>query len=119
MIEGWRGELGRAVDQAVTAGHLGPDTDVDELLFAVNGVVLALHHDARLMRNPEALDWARRAIDRLIERLRTEGAPAIRLGDRSPRSKVREPAGSRAPGAAARPTRHRHRFLPRPRQPTH
>jgi AcrR family transcriptional regulator len=117
MIEGWRGELGRAIDQAVTAGHLGPDTDVDELLFAVNGVVLALHHDARLMRNPAALDRARRAIDRLIERLRMEAAPAIRLADSSSRSNADEPAGSR-PSGAARPTRNRHRPVPRPR-PTH
>jgi len=118
MIEGWRGELGRTIDQAVTAGHLVPDTDIDELLFAVNGVVLALHHDARLMRNPAALDRARRAIDRLIERLRTAQAPPIRLADSSPRSKIDQPPRSRL-ADATRPARGGHRSVSRQRQPTH
>ena len=38
MIDGWRSELGRAIEQAVTAGHLSPTTRIDELIFNINGV---------------------------------------------------------------------------------
>ena len=77
MIDGWRAELGRAIEQAVDAGHLVPDTGVDELVFNINGVVLALHHDARLLRSHDASSMAWRALDRLIDALRTEAAPPV------------------------------------------
>lgn len=88
MIEGWRGQVARAVAQAIETGHLMADTDVEDLIFGINGVVLALHHDARLMRNPESLDRGRRAVDRLVDRWRTDAAPAVRLASPASRPRV-------------------------------
>lgn len=79
MIHGWRRELGRAIEQAVAAGHLAPTTRVDELIFNFNGVILALHHDARLLRSHDAAAMACRALDRLIDPLRLDAAPAVSL----------------------------------------
>lgn len=67
MVRGWQHEISRAVQQSIQEGHLGVDTDVDDLVFGIYGVVLVLHHDSRLMRSAEALPRARRALDRLLQ----------------------------------------------------
>jgi AcrR family transcriptional regulator len=67
MVKGWQFEISRAIRQAIEQGHLRPDTDIDDLVFGIYGVILVLHHDSRLMRSTEALPRARRAIDRLLQ----------------------------------------------------
>jgi AcrR family transcriptional regulator len=66
MVKGWQREISRAIVQAVQQGHLRRETDVDDLVFGIYGVILVLHHDSRLMRSREALPRARRAIERLL-----------------------------------------------------
>jgi AcrR family transcriptional regulator len=66
MVTGWQREISRAIAQAIQQGHLRPDTDVDDLVFGIYGVILVLHHDSRLMRSPGALPRARRAINQLL-----------------------------------------------------
>lgn len=66
MVQGWQRELTRAIEQAIGEGHLRDGTDGQDLLFGLYGVILALHHDARLMRNADALPRARRTIGRLF-----------------------------------------------------
>jgi hypothetical protein len=52
---------------AVEAGHLKPDTDPAQMLFEVHGLILALHHDARFLRHPGAVERARNAFDRVLD----------------------------------------------------
>ncbi len=66
MVTGWQREISRAIAQAIQQGHLRPDTDVDDLVFGIYGVILVLHHDSRLMRSPGALPRARRALNQLL-----------------------------------------------------
>jgi AcrR family transcriptional regulator len=66
MIRSWQRELSRAIQQAIEAGELVAGTDPGDLVFDLYGVILVLHHDARLMNNPEAALRARRAFDRLL-----------------------------------------------------
>lgn len=79
MIDGWRAELSRAIELAIGEGHLVAGTRADELIFNINGVILALHHDARLLRSPDAAAMACRSLDRLIDALRTDQAPPVTL----------------------------------------
>ena len=44
----WRGELQKAVVQAVEQGHLGAHTDAAQLAFEIYALMLGLHHDAGL-----------------------------------------------------------------------
>lgn len=67
MIRSWQRELSRAIQQAVEAGELRSDTDAADLVFDLYGVILVLHHDARLLRSPDAIGRARRAFDRVLE----------------------------------------------------
>ncbi|MGE0797411.1 MAG: TetR/AcrR family transcriptional regulator [Lautropia sp.] len=80
MIQGWQRELRRAIEQAMTAGHLTVDTDVEDLMFGLYGVILVLHHDARLMRSPDALPRARRTIERLLSSQLTAAARPLLAG---------------------------------------
>jgi AcrR family transcriptional regulator len=74
MVKGWQFEISRAIRQAIEQGHLRPDTDIDDLVFGIYGVILVLHHDSRLMRSSEALPRARRAIERLLQQFSAEAS---------------------------------------------
>jgi AcrR family transcriptional regulator len=73
MVETWQRALGRAIGAAVGEGHLRADTDVEQLLFEIHGLILALHHDARFLRHAGAVERARAAFERVIA---NAGAPA-------------------------------------------
>jgi AcrR family transcriptional regulator len=67
MVQTWQDALERAIAMAIEEGHLKPDTDPAQMLFEVHGLILALHHDARFLRHPGAVDRARVAFRRVLE----------------------------------------------------
>jgi len=67
MVQTWQDALERAIRMAVEEGHLRADTDPAQMLFEVHGLILALHHDARFLRHPGAVERARVAFRRLLE----------------------------------------------------
>ncbi len=92
MVQTWRSALERAIGQAVAEGHLRHDIDPRQVLFEIHGLILALHHDARFLRQPGADARARRAFDNLLSRYTV--VPGASTTDSPPR-----PARKR--GAAA------------------
>ncbi len=66
MVRAWHGALERAIRMAIAEGQLQPDTDPAQMLFEIHGLILALHHDARFLRNPGVLDRARAGFARLL-----------------------------------------------------
>ena len=66
MVQTWQQALGRAIRAAMAEGHLSADTDAEQVLFELHGLVLALHHDARFLRNPAAAAHARAGFERLV-----------------------------------------------------
>ena len=78
MVRAWQGALLRSVQQAVEAQHLRAGIDAEQLVFEMHGLILALHHDARFLRNPGAVERAEAGFARLIENVRNPGntAPA-------------------------------------------
>ncbi|MEW6372536.1 MAG: TetR/AcrR family transcriptional regulator [Pseudomonadota bacterium] len=70
MVRAWQGALLRAVQQSVDVGALQPDTDPQQLVYEMYGLILALHHDARFLRSPGAVERAHRGFARLIENYR-------------------------------------------------
>ncbi|HEY0877947.1 MAG TPA: TetR/AcrR family transcriptional regulator [Zeimonas sp.] len=66
MIRSWQRECTRAIEQAIVVGDLAPDVDPQDLLFAIYGIILVVHHDARLLNSPGAVARARRAFDRVV-----------------------------------------------------
>jgi len=70
MVRTWQLALQRAAQQAVDEHHLAPDTDTQQLVFEMYGLVLALHHDARFIRSPGCVDRAHAGFARLIASIR-------------------------------------------------
>jgi AcrR family transcriptional regulator len=83
MVRTWHQALQRAIAQAIESGHLRDDTDSAQILFEVHGLILALHHDARFLRNPGVLDRARAGFSRLMRDY--EARPAQAAADEAPR----------------------------------
>lgn len=72
MVRAWHLALEKAIRLAVDEGHLLPDTDAGQILFELHGLILALHHDARFLRNPGAPERAQAGFKRITEPTLTE-----------------------------------------------
>lgn len=70
IIAGWKRELIKAIRQAVSAGHLKPNVDAQQLVFEIYGLMLAMHQDARLLRSPDSAKRARAGLRRLVDAAR-------------------------------------------------
>lgn len=78
MVRDWQAALERAIAQSIEAGHLRADTDALQMLFEIHGLILALHHDARFLRQAGAVDRARRGFDRIVAQYTAAPPPARR-----------------------------------------
>ena len=77
MVQAWQAALERAVRIAVEEGHLRPEMDPLQLVFELHGLILALHHDARFLRNAGALERVRTAFERLVGHYATPAGQQI------------------------------------------
>lgn len=84
MVRAWHAALEKAIRMAIEEGHLREDTEPLQMLFEVHGLILALHHDARFLRLPGALDRARAGFERTVAHYATtpSAAPARKNGRR-------------------------------------
>jgi AcrR family transcriptional regulator len=71
MVTAWQSALLRSVQQAIDTGDLKQDTDAQQLVYEMYGLILAVHHDARFLRTPGSVERARIGFNRLIENYRT------------------------------------------------
>jgi AcrR family transcriptional regulator len=62
-----RGAIAKAVRSAIDEGHLQPQTDPWQLGFELFGIVLATHHDHRLLDDGRSITRAQTAFERLIQ----------------------------------------------------
>jgi AcrR family transcriptional regulator len=60
-----RTTIARAVEIAVAEGHLAAGTDPEQFAFELFAIVLAAHHDRRLLRDPAVARHAMAAFERL------------------------------------------------------
>ena len=63
-----RRALARAVELAVSEGHFRPDTDPEQFAFELFAIVVAGHHDRRLLRDPSVVQRATTAFEALVAR---------------------------------------------------
>ena len=62
-----RGAIVKAIRLAIDEGQLRPDTDPWQLAFELFGIVLATHHDRRLLDDTRSSGRAQDAFERLLE----------------------------------------------------
>ncbi len=67
-VHTWLGAMQRAIDIAMEEGHLRPDTDSAQMGFEIHALILALHYEARFLRNPAALQRAQLAFEGIVQR---------------------------------------------------
>jgi len=72
MVLTWQTALQRAVKQAIEEGHLRADTDPQQMVFEMYGLVLALHHDARFIKRPGSVERAQAGFTHLLASRRNE-----------------------------------------------
>ncbi len=89
MVLAWQAALEKSVNMAVEEGHLNPDIDPLQLVFELHGLILALHHDARFLRNAGALDRVRTAFERLVGHYATPIGQQILSGAKSAATRAR------------------------------
>jgi AcrR family transcriptional regulator len=64
----WQTALRRAVELAQAEGQLSPESDAHQIAFEIHGLILALHYEARFLRNPHATERARRGFAHILSR---------------------------------------------------
>lgn len=85
MVRAWHAALSKSIRQAIAERHLLPHTEVAQLLFELHGLILALHHDARFLRTPGALERARLGFDRILFHYAAQDSASDAPGSAQPR----------------------------------
>ncbi|MBK9441517.1 MAG: TetR/AcrR family transcriptional regulator [Comamonadaceae bacterium] len=67
-VQTWLAAMYRAVVQAKDLGHLVGDADEKQMAFEIHGLILALHYEARFLKNPGAIDHANTGFENILLR---------------------------------------------------
>ena len=75
-VSTWQTALRRAVELAQDEGQLSRASDAHQIAFEIHGLILALHYEARFLRNPSAADRARQGFQHILTRYAGSGTTA-------------------------------------------
>ena len=67
-VQTWHAAMKRAIEQAKEEGHLDGATDEEQMLFEIHGLILALHYEARFLKNPGSIARANTGFERILQR---------------------------------------------------
>ena len=67
-VRDWMKAMIKAIELAIEEGHLHADADARQIGFEIHGLILALHYEARLLRDAKATQRAHRAFDAILSR---------------------------------------------------
>jgi AcrR family transcriptional regulator len=67
-VGSWQTALRRAVELAQEEGQLSRESDAHQIAFEIHGLILALHYEARFLRNPSATERARQGFAHILAR---------------------------------------------------
>ena len=73
-VQTWLTALYRAVVLAKQCGHLQADADEQQMAFEIHGLILALHYEARFLKNPGSIGRANQGFANILARY---GARAV------------------------------------------
>ena len=66
----------RAILQAKELGELNADVVEDQMLFEIHGLILALHYEARFLKNPGSIAKALAGFDNILARFSAQAQQA-------------------------------------------
>lgn len=67
-VQTWLSALYRAVVLAKQCGHLRSDADEQQMAFEIHGLILALHYEARFLKNPGSIERANQGFSNILAR---------------------------------------------------
>ncbi|OYT92578.1 MAG: TetR family transcriptional regulator [Burkholderiales bacterium PBB3] len=67
-VQTWLTALFRAVVLAKETGHLRADADEQQMAFEIHGLILALHYEARFLKNPGSIERANQGFENILAR---------------------------------------------------
>ncbi len=67
-VQTWLNAMDRSVVLAKQCGHLRPETDEHQMAFEIHGLILALHYEARFLKNPGSIERANRGFENILAR---------------------------------------------------
>jgi hypothetical protein len=73
----------RSIQVCKEEGHLSADVDEDQMLFEIHGLILALHYEARFLKNPGSIDRANRGFDNILKLYGAKDALPARLAPKA------------------------------------
>ena len=65
-VRTWLSAMKRAMEQAKEVGDLQADVDVDQLLFEIHGLILALHYEARFLKTAGSIERGLRGFNNIL-----------------------------------------------------
>ena len=74
----WHAAMKRALIVARQEGHLRSDVDEEQMLFEIHGLILALHYEARFLKNPGSIDRANAGFDNILRLYGAQVPPVAR-----------------------------------------
>ncbi|HMS26922.1 MAG TPA: TetR/AcrR family transcriptional regulator [Burkholderiaceae bacterium] len=70
-VKTWLTAVLRAVEQAQEMGHLSAKADAHQIAFELHGLILALHYEARFLKNDHTIARTKAGFDHVLERYAT------------------------------------------------
>ncbi len=67
-VQTWLAAMNRAVVLSQQCGHLRADADEQQVVFEIHGLILALHYEARFLKNPGSIARAHQGFDNILAR---------------------------------------------------
>ena len=65
-VRTWLSAMKRAMEQAKEVGDLQAGVDVDQLLFEIHGLILALHYEARFLKTAGSIERGMRGFNNIL-----------------------------------------------------
>ena len=81
-VKAWLAAMYRAVVQAKEEGQLDVDADEKQMAFEIHGLILALHYEARFLKNPEAIAYANTGFQNILARYGKATVPASPISEK-------------------------------------
>ena len=88
----WLQALLRAVQQAQECGHLDASADDKQIAFEIHGLILALHYEARFLKNSGSIDRANQGFENILRRFGAVAPPAAPLAPTLSKAKAKASA---------------------------
>ena len=75
-VKTWHAAMKRAIGGAKEEGHLDAAADEEQMLFEIHGLILALHYEARFLKNPGSIARANAGFDNILRQHAPRATPS-------------------------------------------